>query len=333
VPKVEVTVLGTGVIGLMTARLLQDRGSRVTLVSREHPSLTTSSAACGIMLPTFPFPPESEEFARRIRWQEITLKYLRSYEHGRFLGTARHTEFFSRGSVEGQVPADVMLSYVNVKAPGVVRLKSPIMGFDEKVSIEINVFPARVLLKHLYEEVLEHGAEHRIQEVDADFLNDPNGVIFNCSGYWAGGLCHDREVTGVFGQAVRFPPVGDVFSVGLGDYFARSAEHELYVGAPFIPGVTDPRPQTEQYSKLVRFARNELALFCEAAGVRYDPARLRDPVETVAGIRPFRKTGVRIEATTGARGMVVHNYGHGAHGWTVSWGAVVDTVDLWEAMT
>src|ERR1039457_2582289 len=134
----EVTVLGTGVIGLMTARLLQDRGSHVTLVSREYPNLTTSRAASGIMLPTFPFPPESEEFSRRLRWQEATLNFLRSYEGGRFLGTVRHTEFFSHGWVEGQVRSEGMLRYVNVKAPGVVRLNPSIMGFDEKVSFEMN---------------------------------------------------------------------------------------------------------------------------------------------------------------------------------------------------
>ncbi len=47
------------------------------------------------------------------------------------------------------------------------------------------------------------------------------------------------------------------------------------------------------------------------------------------GLRPFRKSGVRLD-----RGRlrddrtVIHNYGHGGAGFTVSWGCAHEVVDL-----
>jgi D-amino-acid oxidase len=47
------------------------------------------------------------------------------------------------------------------------------------------------------------------------------------------------------------------------------------------------------------------------------------------GLRPFRKTGVRLE--TGQLGdgrRVIHNYGHGGAGFTLSWGCAEDVLRL-----
>jgi D-amino-acid oxidase len=47
------------------------------------------------------------------------------------------------------------------------------------------------------------------------------------------------------------------------------------------------------------------------------------------GLRPFRKSGVRLE-----RGRlrdtrtVIHNYGHGGSGFTLSWGCAREVIDL-----
>lgn len=43
-------------------------------------------------------------------------------------------------------------------------------------------------------------------------------------------------------------------------------------------------------------------------------------VRTVAGLRPYRPSGFRVEAETLGRTTVVHNYGHGGGGITLSWG-------------
>ncbi|MEM9899051.1 MAG: FAD-dependent oxidoreductase [Pseudomonadota bacterium] len=47
--------------------------------------------------------------------------------------------------------------------------------------------------------------------------------------------------------------------------------------------------------------------------------------------RPFRRAGPRIEVEQVANRQVVHNYGHGGSGWSLSWGSAQVAVDL--AMT
>ena len=49
---------------------------------------------------------------------------------------------------------------------------------------------------------------------------------------------------------------------------------------------------------------------------------------TIAGLRPFRPSGYRVEAQQVGRMRVVHNYGHGGCGVTLSWGTAEHAADL-----
>ena len=57
------------------------------------------------------------------------------------------------------------------------------------------------------------------------------------------------------------------------------------------------------------------------AAVRVDPSR---EIRTVVGLRPYRASGFRVAAESVGDKLVVHNYGHGGCGVTLSWG----TADL-----
>ena len=48
------------------------------------------------------------------------------------------------------------------------------------------------------------------------------------------------------------------------------------------------------------------------------------------GLRPFRKTGVRLEREKlSDRRTVIHNYGHGGSGFTLSWGCAENVFRLY----
>lgn len=75
---------------------------------------------------------------------------------------------------------------------------------------------------------------------------------------------------------------------------------------------------------------------CEAFLPCLKNARL-DPVYPLAqGLRPFRSRNVRVERelrpnpATGRPSRVVHSYGHGGSGWTLSFGCAADVVGLLE---
>lgn len=59
--------------------------------------------------------------------------------------------------------------------------------------------------------------------------------------------------------------------------------------------------------------------------IRASPRRIFD---VTVCLRPFRAAGPRIEAETIGAARVVHNYGHGGSGWSLSWGSGAQAVRL-----
>lgn len=51
-------------------------------------------------------------------------------------------------------------------------------------------------------------------------------------------------------------------------------------------------------------------------------------IRTVVGLRPYRSEGFVIEAERLGQKLLVHNYGHGGAGVTLSWGTSSLAVDL-----
>ena len=68
--------------------------------------------------------------------------------------------------------------------------------------------------------------------------------------------------------------------------------------------------------------------YISLAPVRASPDRIFD---VTVCLRPFRAEGPRLDAEQVGDKLVVHNYGHGGSGWSLSWGSA--TVALEKAMT
>lgn len=68
----------------------------------------------------------------------------------------------------------------------------------------------------------------------------------------------------------------------------------------------------------------------------FDPISTLEPIRATPDrlfritvcLRPFRAAGPRIEAEEVGRKRVVHNYGHGGSGWSLSWGAAQEAVAI-----
>ena len=70
------------------------------------------------------------------------------------------------------------------------------------------------------------------------------------------------------------------------------------------------------------FARRDLRRF---APVKVSRDRV---IREIVGLRPFRPEGYVVEAERVGNKLLVHNYGHGGAGITLSWGTATQAVEL-----
>src|SRR5690606_14396945 len=161
--------------------------------------------------------------------------------------------------------------------------------------------------------------ERRLHALDEALARAP--VVFHCSGLGARMLASDPEVYPVRGQLVHVDDPG-VGAIMLDEHGAEGLAYVVPRGDGCVLGGTatpyddDRAPRPEETAGIVeRCARLDPRL----AGA----ARQAE----VVGLRPARSS-VRVEAEPRPEGLVVHDYGHGGAGVTLSWGCAEEAVGV-----
>jgi D-amino-acid oxidase len=308
---VDVEVVGAGVIGLTCALELSRAGWRVRVVADLSPAQTTSAVAAAIWLPYAAAPAE-----RLLAWGGATLR--------RFLELADDAEtgIVLRGGVMCHRVEDPDMAWTaEVTGHRPARADELPPGVLAGTWSELPVIEMNTYLRWLHARVLEAGvsfAPHR-RVRSLDELDAPTVVV--AAGLGARELMDDGAVFSVRGQVVR------VRNPGV-DRWLMDEDHPdgmTYViprGSDVVLGGTadrcaeDREPDLDVEAEILARARTLV------------PA-LRDApvVSRGVGLRPAR-TAVRLERVDGDGRTVVHCYGHGGAGVTLSWGCAAEVVAL-----
>ncbi|MEM9653470.1 MAG: FAD-dependent oxidoreductase [Actinomycetota bacterium] len=307
----KLVVVGAGMIGLSTAVRLAESGNEVTVVTADDPSATTSTSATGMVGLGFPGQPDDVA-----RWRKSTVAEL--------------TGLFDRG-VGVRAQPGLLASRNRFDAPDSLnelrgfRVATDAElpeGFASGFWLDMIAVDLELYLPYLVDRLAGAGAQLTIGLVD-DFESIDADAVVNCCGIGAQRLVDDPDLRADWGMHVV---VGN--NVGLDHHFMEMPAERRWIswmphgdriligGASVLDrddNAADPTIETELLNML-DLARPDLAA-CPRIG-------------TNAGVRPLRST-VRVEAETPANGRtLVHNYGHGGLGLSLSWGTADEVVSL-----
>lgn len=310
--RAHVLVLGAGVSGLSAALLLLERGHAVSIWASAEPLATTSAIAAALWYPFEAGPPD-----RVGAWA------ARSYR--RFLELARH-----------EAPGVRMETMRDLHAPGLERpawvaalegfrplAGTALAGFAQGWEARVPVIETPLYLTWLWERVRALGAAFE-QRTVAD-LAETRGfaAVVNCTGLGARELCGDDACFPIRGQIVRVP--------------RGSVEQALYFRhADGTFGYVVPRTRDCVLGGTAERGNDSVAIDPRTseeilARCRALEPRLGTRIESAAaGLRPGRHA-IRLERERMADGRaLVHDYGHGGCGVTLSWACAEDVLALVE---
>lgn len=298
----RVVVVGAGVVGLSCALRLLEAGHRVDVLARDLPLETTSSVAAAIWYPYLAFPRDHVT-----RWGRLTYDELDRLAGAGADGVSmrRGTELLRQPTPDpwwvGALPA---LERVDARPP-----------FRDAWSFRTPVVDMPRYLTWLASQVAEAGGT--VTRMALGWLPEAPLVV-NCSGLGSRLLADDPTSTPVRGQVVV------VEQVGLEEWWLAEGE-EGGVPTYVIPRTSDiVLGGTDDVGEWSRTPSPEVAadIVARAAALVPEVAEAKVLAHRV-GLRPARPE-VRLERV----GDVIHCYGHGGAGVTLSWGCAEDVVEL-----
>jgi len=308
----RVVVVGAGVIGLSCAVRLLEAGHRVDVLARDLPQETTSAVAAAIWYPYRAWPTD-----RVLPWARDSYGVFASIaadQPGSGVRMREGTEVVAQPSgLVREKPwwADAVPDLrETVEVPG---------GYDGGWTFTTPLVEMPVYLDWLAGQVLALGGSItrlNLHGLPVTGHGGPDAVV-DCSGIGAKFLAEDPSVHPVQGQVVLVEQVGLerwwLDSAGIeGPLNVVPRSHDIVVGGTSVEGEWSRTPSPEVASSILRRA---LRLVPELAGAEVLGHRV--------GLRPARPE-VRLERV----GDVVHCYGHGGAGVTLSWGCAGEVAEL-----
>lgn len=303
----RVIVLGAGVVGLSTAVRLLEAGCDVKVVAAGIVEATTSYVAAGVWFPTHVGPPDKVAV-----WGRRTLEVLAGQARDGVPGVVMRESLALYREPPGR--PEWTASVGHVREATTAELPP---GYPHGLRFAVPQAEMPLYLPWLMRQVRDLGGEIVIQRVTALAELSEAGVdaLVNCPGLGARELVGDRSVYPVRGQIVRVTNPGITMSVRdefhpAGRAYVHPRSGDCVLGGTLDEDEWDTEPDPGTAEAIIARCAEIVPALADAK-----------VIEHLAGLRPGRQE-IRLEsnAPAGSGPRVVHNYGHGGAGITLSWG-------------
>lgn len=312
----DILVVGCGVSGLSTGLCLLEAGHNVTIWARELPPQTTSNVAAAVWLPFKAFPVE-----RVTAWGKTTFQRFKTLqaeqENGVFMADVL--------DLKTELSADPwwVSAVESFRHASQDELPS---GYADGFVFQAPVIDTHIYLDYLLRHFQVCGGQvyHRaIADLSEAFERD--NIVINCTGLGARELVGDQDLHAARGQVVRVRHTG----------FRRAliAERDLTQLTYIVPRTHDivlggTYEEQNESTEIDSETTQAILRRCMHLVPAFATLTPDDIISVDCGLRPVRST-VRLEAERPApQRLLIHNYGHGGAGITLSWGCAMKVVAL-----
>jgi len=309
--KGRVAVVGAGVMGLTTAVLLRESGYDPVVFADEWEA-TTSSVAPALWLP---YDAEPERLVTA--W--ALLSYGRFQELARVPGTGVSMVDFQYRSLRENAALPLWAESIGYRRLG--RGEHFSSGFQTRVPLMDTTHYLGYLRQRagLTEGSVQRGHLPSLEEIPDNFR-----LVVNCAGYGARSLVPDEHMEPRRGQLVVVERLEKKQAFVLDEPLTYVIPREndcVFGGVNMLSDSTVPDDDLT----------NQIVNRCSRMLELPAPPQIR---ATLVGIRPKRNIGVRVEPSWLEDGrVVIHNYGHGGCGLSLSWGCAQKAVELVRTFT
>ena len=312
--KNHITVLGAGVSGITTAIVLAEKGYSVKIIAKDLPFQTTSAVAAAIW-----FPYEAHPAVKVAQWSKTSLlkyeKLATDKETGvSFIPFTAYLDTPEKPWWLDALPPDNILDD---------SVKSPVNSVHRGYTLNVPLIETPIYLKYLMNKFEASGGQIVQREVASFEELNREALVVNCTGLGAKSLCRDKKLFPIQGQVVKVAPLHDIDGMATEYPLGEQGDEMAYIiprRDGIVLGGSAKKHQTSV--KADGLLTQRIISYCS----EFEPEIARRTVlETKVGLRPGRNE-IRLEKDEHL--PVIHNYGHGGAGYTVSWGCAEEVLKL-----
>jgi D-amino-acid oxidase len=310
----RIAIVGAGVSGLTCGVVFAERGSRTTIFAKETGQQTTSSVAAAVWFP-YHVEPAERVIPLALETYQVLLDLARFPESGVSIIESR--QFLRIGEIE--IPDWAIPLRASVIPSKVER---SLESFESGFSLRVPLMDTTIYLDYLAARFRKAGGEihanvlfEKLEDVDTKF-----DLVINCAGIGARELVEDADLEPHRGQVAIVPKIeGLSYAIVCDDaplmYAIPRTNDCVFGGTNHVSDNLAADPATT----------SQIVAECSRVLDIDKPPVLAERV----GLRPFRRSGVRLERDRLCDGrIVIHNYGHGGAGFTLSWGCAREVARL-----
>jgi D-amino-acid oxidase len=255
-----VAVIGSGAVGLATARLVQEAGFAVTIYTAALPPDTTSNIAGGQFHPYAVFRPDSvtpewkAQFARALDYSWRRFQIMVGADYGiRWLPT------YESGSTPENQPAANFPPVNRV----LTRAEHP-FPVDNVVLYDTMYVETGRYLRQMIRDLQIAGGRIEVRKfaIPADIAALPESLVFNCTGLGSRDLFGDADLHPARGQLAILEPQADInYALTLGPGYMFPRPDGIILGGTFELDQWDATPQPETIARIVSDQKRFFASF------------------------------------------------------------------------